>query len=168
MVLRQNLDKEKRLDFVLKSKSHVYYVSIVYAEIINLLKTKYDLEKIQYLIRKIGNKVGSFAVKYWKPKKVKSIPQLIQEYHKMAVFAKLKFKSKDKKNFIVENKNCPICEKGYMEKDIKLCDAYAASIETIVNFFHENYPNIPKVKITTFTSRSAGDNSCIYQIKVIE
>jgi len=164
---QNKLENEKRFKYLLESKSRTSFVSIVYAEIINLLKTKYDLEKVQYMTRKVGIIIGNFMLKHWIPKQIVSIPQIIKDYYKKAFFSKIRVTTRDNKNYFMENKDCPVCGEGYIEKDVKFCDCIAGITETFINYFHENYPNIPKVKVTTLESKASGDKSCIYYIKVL-
>jgi len=109
-----------------------------------------------------------YLLRYWKPKKIASIPQIMKETYKMAFFSKIKVKRADKKNYFWEVNDCKVCGKGYIEKDIKFCDCIAGIVETIINHFSEIYPHIPKVKVTTLTCRASGDKSCKYYIEVFD
>ncbi len=144
---------------LLKIKNQEAFIPIIYSEIVSLLKTKYGNEYTMKRLREMGHRLAEGLLKYWKPTKVKSIPDIIKETYQQFFYRKIEVKEVLDK-IIVRDKNCPVCYLDVTDSDIPFCIVIGAVIEGIINGLRKWLPKLPEIQCETVASRSMGAEVC--------
>jgi predicted hydrocarbon binding protein len=157
--------KELSRTELLKIKNQEALIPIIYSEIVSLLKQRFDKEYIINRLREMGDRLAEGLLKHWVPKQTKTIPKILNDIYKMLFYRKISV-TKAMGQYIVRDKQCPVCYLEISDSDIPFCIVLSAAIQGIINRLHEQHPNLPEVECTTIASRSMGAKFCEHAIKI--
>lgn len=150
---------------LMKIKNQEAFIPIIYSEIVSILKTRFGNDYTLQRLREMGHKLANGLLKYWKPKNIKSIPDIIIETYKSFLYRKLKVKKVLDKIY-VHDQQCPVCYLDISDSDIPFCIVISGLIEGLINGLRKFNPRLPEVKCDTIASRSMGAGACVHAIEV--
>ena len=148
---------------LMKIKNQEAFIPIIYSEVVGLLKQKYGVEYAFKRIREMGHRLSEGLLKYWKPKNIKSIPDIIKEAYLTFIYRKVEVKEILNK-VVIRDKACPVCYLDVSDSDIPFCTVFSAMIEGLVNGLRRWLPKIPEIRCNTIASRSMGAELCEHEV----
>jgi predicted hydrocarbon binding protein len=149
-------------------KVHNTLFTTFYVQIVSLMKEKYGVEGTKEALRRLGEGVALTMFDYREPVKSKSLKKIINDIADFGFYYSVKFEDiKGSDNFLIVDKNCPVCWEGIVEKDVPYCCIVDGFLEQYLNLAHDHGWDIPKVRIRVSKSKATGDDYCEHLVEIL-
>jgi hypothetical protein len=125
---------------------------------------KKQKEEIAALLKEMGHKIALTYAQYWKPTFKDSL-DLLRDIHRSVFKTAARVRQTDSEISVVSH-GCPLDKYHYEDIDVAGDNIIIGFIETFFEILAQSHPELPKIKGTSKTSRTLGDNKCEYSFKM--
>jgi len=151
---------------LMEMKVHNTLFTTFYVQIVSLMKEKYGVQGAIDSLRQIGEGVATTMYHYAKPLKTKSLETLINYICDIGFYYTVDIVKSDY-GLIIQDKNCPICWEGIVEKDIPYCCIIDGFLEKYMSMNHEEFGLTPPVQVRVTKSKATGHPYCEHNVTLL-